>query len=133
VSPVNVRDASEIERALTVFAHEPNGGVILTGSALSTTHGDLIVALATRHKLPAVYFSRILVDRGGLISYGPDTVDQFRRAASYVDRILKGEKPRDFPVQAPTKYELVINLKTAKALGLTIPPAVLSRADEVIE
>jgi putative ABC transport system substrate-binding protein len=133
VSPVNVRDASEIERTLTVFAHEPNGGLILTGSALSAAHGDLIVALATRHKLPAVYYSRILVDGGGLISYGPDTVDQFRRAASYVDRILKGEKPGDLPVQAPTKYELVINLKTAKALGLTIPPAVLSRADEVIE
>jgi putative ABC transport system substrate-binding protein len=133
VSPVNVRDASEIERTLTVFAHEPNGGLILTGSALSAAHGDLIVALAARHKLPAVYFSRILVDGGGLISYGPDTVDQFRRAASYVDRILKGEKPGDLPVQAPTKYELVINLKTAKALGLTIPPAVLSSADEVIE
>ena len=133
MSPVNVRDASEIERTLTVFAHEPNGGLILTGSALSSAHGDLIVALATRHKLPAVYFSRQFVDGGGLISYGPDTVDQFRRAASYVDRILKGEKPGDLPVQVPTKYELVINLKTAKALGLTIPPAVLSRADEVIE
>jgi putative ABC transport system substrate-binding protein len=133
VSPVNVRDASEIERTLTVFAHEPNGGLILTGSALSAAHGDLIVAIATRHKLPAVYFSRQFVDGGGLISYGPDTVDQFRRAASYVDRILKGEKPGDLPVQAPTKYELVINLKTAKTLGLTIPPAVLSRADEVIE
>jgi putative ABC transport system substrate-binding protein len=133
VNPVNVRDASEIERTLTVFAHEPNGGLILTGSALSAAHGDLIVAIATRHKLPAVYFSRQFVDGGGLISYGPDTVDQFRRAASYVDRILKGEKPGDLPVQAPTKYELVINLKTAKTLGLTIPPAVLSRADEVIE
>ena len=130
VSPVNVRDASEIERTLTVFAHEPNGGLILTGSALSAAHGDLIVALATRHKLPAVYFSRQFVDGGGLISYGPDTVDQFRRAASYVDRILKGEKPGDLPVQVPTKYELVINLKTAEALGLTIPPAVLSSADE---
>ena len=133
VSPVSVRDASEIERTLTVFAHEPNGGVILTGSALSTTHGDLIVALATRHKLPGVYFTRQFADRGGLISYGPDIVDQFRQAAGYVDRILKGEKAADLPVQNPTKYELVINLKTAKALGLDVPPTLLARADEVIE
>jgi putative ABC transport system substrate-binding protein len=133
VSPVNVRDASEIERTITVFAREPNGGLILTGSALSAAHGDLIVALATRHKLPAVYFSRQFVDDGGLISYGTDIVDQFRRAAGYVDRILKGEKPADLPVQAPTKYELVINLKTANALGLTVPPMLLARADEVIE
>src|SRR6516165_2978753 len=122
VSPVNVRDASEIERTLTVFAHEPNGGLILTGSALSAAHGDLIVALATRHKLPAVYFSRQFVDGGGLISYGTDIVDQFRRAAGYVDRILKGEKPADLPVQTPTKYELVINLKTARALAIDVPP-----------
>jgi len=133
VSPVNVRDASEIERAITVFARGPNGGLILTGSALSAAHGDLIVELATRHKLPAVYFTRQMVNSGGLISYGPDPVDQFRRAASYVDRILKGEKPADLPVQAPTKYELVINLKTAKALGLEVPASVLARADEVIE
>ena len=133
VSPVSVRDATEVERAITVFARVPNGGLILTGSALSAAHGDLIVALATRHKLPAVYFSRQFVDGGGLISYGPDTVDQFRRAAGYVDRILKGEKAADLPVQAPTKYELVINLKTAKALGLTVPPSLLARADEVIE
>jgi putative ABC transport system substrate-binding protein len=133
VSPVNVRDATEIERTITVFAHGPNGGLVLTGSALSLAHGDLIVELATRHKLPAVYYTRQFVDGGGLISYGPDTVDQFRRAASYVDRILKGEEPADLPVQAPTKYELVINLKTAKALGLEVPQSLLARADEVIE
>jgi ABC-type uncharacterized transport system substrate-binding protein len=133
VSPINVRDATEIERAITVFAGGPNGGLIVTGSALSAAHRDLIVALATRHKLPAVYFTRQFVDRGGLISYGPDIVDQFRRAAGYVDRILKGEKPADLPVQAPTKYELVINLKTAKALDLTVPDTMLARADEVIE
>jgi putative tryptophan/tyrosine transport system substrate-binding protein len=133
VSPVNVRDATEIERAITAFARGPNGGLIVTGSALSAAHRDRIVALAARHKLPAVYFTRQIVDGGGLISYGPDIVDQFRRAASYVDRILKGEKPADLPVQAPTKYELVINLKTAKALGLDLPASVLARADEVIE
>jgi putative tryptophan/tyrosine transport system substrate-binding protein len=133
VSPVNVRDATEIERAITAFAHGPNGGLIVTGSALSAAHRDLIVALATRHKLPAVYFTRQFVDRGGLISYGPDIVDQFRQAAGYVDRILRGEKPADLPVQAPTKYELIINLKTAKALGLTVPDSLLARADEVIE
>jgi putative tryptophan/tyrosine transport system substrate-binding protein len=133
VSPVNVRDATEIERAITAFARGPNGGLIVTGSALSAAHRDLIVALAARHKLPAVYFTRQMVDGGGLISYGPDIVDQFRRAAGYVDRILKGEKPADLPVQAPTKYELVINLTTAKALGLDVPPTVLARADEVIE
>src|SRR5262249_52816574 len=119
--------------AIAAFAREPNGGLILTGSALSAAHGDLIVALATRHKLPSVYFTRQYVDRGGLISYGPDIVDQFRRAAGYVDRILKGEKPADLPVQAPPKYELVITLKTAKALGLEIPASLLARADEVIE
>jgi putative ABC transport system substrate-binding protein len=133
VSPVNVRDATEIERAITVFARGPNGGLIVTGSALSLASGDLIVALAIRHKLPAVYFSRDFVDDGGLISYGPAIVDQFRRAAGYVDRILRGEKAADLPVQAPTKYELVINLKTAKALGLTVPQSLLTRADEVIE
>jgi putative ABC transport system substrate-binding protein len=133
VSPVNVRDATEIERTITVFARGPNGSLILTGSALSAAHGDLIVALATRHKLPAVYFTRQFVDAGGLVSYGSNLVDPFRRAAGYVDRILKGEKPADLPVQNPTKYELVINLKTAKALGLTVPPTLLATADEVIE
>jgi putative tryptophan/tyrosine transport system substrate-binding protein len=133
VSPINVRDATEIERAITAFAREPNGGLIVTGSALSSIHRDLIVTLAAQHKLPAVYFTRPFVTGGGLISYGSDSVDQYRRAASYVDRILKGEKPADLPVQAPTKYELVINLKTAKALGLTVPPTLLARADEVIE
>jgi ABC-type uncharacterized transport system substrate-binding protein len=133
VSPVNVRDATEIERAITAFARGPNGGLIVTGSALSAAHRDLIVALAARHKLPAVYFTRQMVDGGGLISYGPDIVDQFRRAAGYVDRILKGDKPADLPVQAPTKYQLVVNLKTAKALGLEVPSSVLAIADEVIE
>jgi putative ABC transport system substrate-binding protein len=133
VSPVNVRDAGEIERAITAFARSSNGGLIVTGSALAVVHRDLIVMLAARHKLPAVYWDRLLVTAGGLISYGPDIIDQYRRAAAYVDRILKGEKPSDMPVQAPTKYELVINLKTAKALGLTVPPTLLARADEVIE
>ena len=133
VSPIDVRDAPEIERAVSAFARSVNGGLIVTGSALSIFHRDLIVTLAARHKLPAVYCQRIFVTSGGLISYGPDLVDQFRRAADYVDRILKGEKPADLPVQAPTKYELVINLKTAKALGLTVPPTLLARADEVIE
>jgi putative ABC transport system substrate-binding protein len=133
VSPVNVRDAGEIERAVTAFARAPNGGLILTGSALALVHRDLIVTLAARYKLPAVYWTRTPVTSGGLISYGVDIVDQFRQAAGYVDRILKGEKPADMPVQAPTKYELVINLKTAKALGLTVPPPLLARANEVIE
>jgi putative tryptophan/tyrosine transport system substrate-binding protein len=133
VSAVNMRSATEIERAVAAFAREPNGGLILTASALATIHRDLIVTLAARHKLPAVYNSRFFVTRGGLISYGPDFVDNFRRAAAYVDRILKGERPADLPVQAPTKYELVVNLKTAKALGLEIPTTVLARADEVIE
>ena len=133
VSPVNVRDAGEIERAVTAFARASNGGLIVTGSALAAVHRDLIITLAARHKLPAVYFERYFVTAGGLISYGPDLVDQYRRAAGYVDRILKGEKPADLPVQAPTKYELVINLKTAKALGLEVPPMLLARADEVIE
>jgi len=133
VSPVSMRDAAEIERAVAAFARSANDGLILTAGALSTVHRDLIIALAARHKLPAVYYERSFVAAGGLISYGPNIVEQFRQAAGYVDRILKGEKPADLPVQAPTKYELVVNLKTAKALGLTIPPTVLARADEVIE
>ena len=133
VSPVNMRDTGEIERAVSAFARTPNGGLIVTGSALAVRHRDLIFTLAARHKLPAVYFERSFVATGGLISYGPDYVDQYRRAAGYVDRILTGEKPADLPVQAPTKYELVINLKTAKALGLEVPPMLLARADEVIE
>jgi putative tryptophan/tyrosine transport system substrate-binding protein len=133
VSPVNVRDAGGIERAITAFAGTSNGGLIVTGSGLALTHRDLIVMLAARHKLPAAYWDRLLVTAGGLISYGPDIRDQYRRAAAYIDRILKGEKPSEMPVQAPTKYETVINLKTAKALGLTIPPGVLDTADEVIE
>jgi putative ABC transport system substrate-binding protein len=133
VSPVSVRDAGEIERAIAAFARSPNGGLILTASALSVLHRELIIALATRHKLPAVYYRRGFVTAGGLISYGYDVVEQYRGAAGYVDRILKGEKPADLPVQAPTRYELVINLKTAKALGITIPPTLLTHADEVIE
>jgi ABC-type uncharacterized transport system substrate-binding protein len=133
VSPVNIRDASEIERAVGAFARSANGGLIVTGSALAQLHRNLIITLAARYKLPAIYFERFFVTAGGLISYGPDLVDQYRRAGDYVDRILKGEKPADLPVQAPTKYETVINLKTAKALGLEIPQTVLARADEVIE
>jgi len=133
VNPVDMRDASEIERTIVAFSSAPNGGLILTGSAASVHHRDLIVALADRHKLPAVYFERFFVTSGGLASYGPDNVEAFRQAAGYVSRILKGEKAAELPVQAPTKFETVINLKTAKALGLTIPPSVLARADEVIE
>jgi len=133
VSPVNVRDAAEIEHAVAAFARAPNGGLIVTGSGLAVVHRDLIITLAARHKLPAVYFQRLFVAGRGLISYGADFIDQYRLAAGYVDRILKGEKPADLPVQAPTKYELVINLKTAKALGLNIPASLLARADEVIE
>jgi putative ABC transport system substrate-binding protein len=133
VRPVNLRDVGEIERAISDFARSQNGGLIVTTSALAAVHRDLIIALAARHKLPAVYSQRFFVTAGGLISYGANFIDQYRRAASYVDRILKGEKPADLPVQAPAKYELVINLKTAKAIGLAMPPAVLSRADEVIE
>ena len=133
VSAINVRDAGEIERAVTAFARSPNGGLILTASALAVVHRDLIITLAARHKLPAVYVERFYAKSGGLISYGPHFIDQVQRTAGYVDRILKGEKPADLPVQAPTKYELVINLKTAKALGLTVPPSLLTRADEVIE
>ena len=133
VSPVNVRVPGEIERAVAAFARSPNGGLIVTGSALAATHRDHIVMLAARHKLPAVYYARHFAAAGGLISYGPDVVEQYRQAAGYVDRILKGEKPADLPVQAPTKFETVINLKTAKALGLAMPPSVLARANEVIE
>jgi putative ABC transport system substrate-binding protein len=131
VNPVNVRDAGEIERAVAAFARTSNDGLIVTGGGLR--HRDLIITLAARHKLPAVYVERYFVAAGGLISYGPDYVDQYRRAAGYVDRILKGEKPADLPVQAPTKYNLVINLKTAKTLGLDVPATLLARADEVIE
>jgi putative ABC transport system substrate-binding protein len=133
LSPVNMLDAGEIERAIAAFARSPNGGMILTGSALAVFHRDLIVTLAARHKLPAVYYERLFVAGGGLISYGPNSIDPHRRAAGYVDRILRGEKAADLPVQAPTKYELVVNLKSAKALGLEIPSSVLARADEVIE
>jgi putative ABC transport system substrate-binding protein len=133
VRTVNVRDAPEIERAVAAFARLSNGGLIVTASVLALIHRDLIVTLAARHKLPAVYFSRVFVAGGGLISYGPEQLDQYRRAAGYVDRILKGEKPADLPVQAPTRYELVLNLKAAKALGLEVPATVLIRADEVME
>ena len=130
---VNPREASEIERAIAAFARTSNGGLITTGSALATIHRDLIIGLAAKHKLPAVYYRRVFSASGGLISYGPDIIDPSRRAAGYVDRILKGEKPADLPVQAPSKYELVINLGTAKVLGLAMPPSLLARADEVIE
>jgi putative ABC transport system substrate-binding protein len=133
LTPLGVRDAGEIERGVTAFARGSNGGLIVTASTLATLHRDLIITLADRHRLPAVYYFRFFVTAGGLLSYGPDPIDPYRRAAGYVDRILKGEKPADLPVQAPTKYELVINLKTAKALGLEIPPMLLARADEVIE
>jgi putative ABC transport system substrate-binding protein len=133
LSPLDVRDAGEIERVIALFGRSSDGGLIVTGSALAAAHRKLIVALAARHRLPAVYPFRYFATSGGLISYGPDTTDPFRRAAGYVDRILNGEKPGDLPVQAPTKYELVINLKTAKGLGLTVPDTLLARADEVIE
>ena len=133
VSPVGLRDAAEIERGVSAFAGEPDGGLIVTPSNLALTHRQLIIALANRYRLPAVYPLRYFVTDGGLISYGPDVVDQYRQAAAYVDRILKDEKPADLPVQAPTKYQLAINLKTAKAIGLDVPPTVLARADEVIE
>jgi putative ABC transport system substrate-binding protein len=133
LSPVDVRDGGEIERAIAAFAGSANGGLIITASALAVAHRKLIIALAARHRLPAVYPFRYYATSGGLISYGPDTTDPFRRAAGYVDRILKGEKPADLPVQAPTKYELVINLKTAKALGLDVPATLLARANDVIE
>jgi putative ABC transport system substrate-binding protein len=133
LSPVDVRDAPEIERAVTSFARSSGGGLIVTPSPLANRHRDLIIMLTARHRLSAVYAWRYYVTDGGLISYGPDSIDQYRRAAGYVDRILKGEKPADLPVQVPTKYELVINLKTARALGLEVPPSLLARADEVIE
>ena len=133
VSPINVRDTGELESTVADFARSPNGGLVVTASAPATVHRKLIISIAARHKLPAVYPRRLHVADGGLMSYGSDVVDKYRRAASYVDRILKGEKPADLPVQAPTKFELVINLKTAKALGLDVPPTLLARADEVIE
>ena len=133
VRPVKLHDVDEIERAITTFARAPNGGLIVTASALSAVRRDLIIALAARHKVPAVYSDRLVTVDGGLFSYGPDRVELYKQAAGYVDRILKGEKPSVLPVQAPTKYELVINLKTARALGLTVPPALLAGANEVIE
>jgi putative tryptophan/tyrosine transport system substrate-binding protein len=133
VSPINVRIAQEIEQAITTFARSPHGGLIVTASGLAAMHRDLIITLAARHKLPAVYARRLFVVEGGLMCYGPDRIELFRQAAQYVDRILKGEKPADLPVQAPTKYELVINLRTAKAMGLKVPATMLARADEVIE
>jgi putative tryptophan/tyrosine transport system substrate-binding protein len=133
VNPVNMRDASEIERAVAAFARSPNGGLVVAANAAGLRHRELIITLAARHKLPAVFFARVFVAAGGLISYGADYVDQYVRAAGYVDRILKGEKPADLPVQAPIKFELVIDLKTAKALGLTIPETLLATADEVIQ
>ena len=133
VTPVNMADAGEIERVVTAFAHSPNGGLIVTPGGPAFVNRDLIITLAARHKLPAVYFERSFVAAGGLVSYGPDFGALYRKAAGYVDRILKGEKPADLPVQAPTKYETVINLKTAKALGLTVPQAWLAATDEVIE
>jgi ABC-type uncharacterized transport system substrate-binding protein len=133
LTPVDVREALEIEHTVTSFARSPNGGLIVTPSPSASRHRDLIIAVAARHRLPAIYAWRYFVTAGGLICYGPDSIDEYRQAAGYVDRILKGEKPADLPVQAPTKYELVINLKTAKALGLTVPDSLLARADEVIE
>jgi putative ABC transport system substrate-binding protein len=133
IRPVGVRDANEIERTIDAFARDPHGGLIVLPGPLATVHRDVIIALARQHALPTVYPYRYFTIRGGLVSYGFDNLDLFRRAAGYVDRILKGEKPADLPVQAPTKYELVINLKTAKALGIEIPPTLLARADEVIE
>jgi putative tryptophan/tyrosine transport system substrate-binding protein len=133
LSAIDTRDVGEIERALVAFARKPNGGLVVTASASALIHRHQIIALATRLRLPNVYPFRYYPSNGGLASYGPDQIDQYRRAAGYVDRILKGEKPADLPVQAPTKYELVINLKTAKAMGITVPETVLARADEVIE
>ena len=133
VSPINMRESADLERDITTFARAPNGGLILTGSGLAILHRDLIIALAARYKLPAIYYERFFAAAGGLLSYGSDRIELYRLAAGYVDRILKGEKPGDLPVQAPTKFELVINLRTAKALGITVPPALLAQANEVIE
>jgi putative ABC transport system substrate-binding protein len=133
VNPISLTDAGEMESALAAFAHSPNGGLIATGAALTVVRRDLIIALAARHRLPAIYYDRYYVSAGGLISYGSDSVEQFRLGATYVDRILKGEKPGDLPVQTATKYELVINLKTARALGLDVPSSLIARANEVIE
>ena len=133
VSPIDLREPSQIERAIATFAQSPNGKIIVTASGIGATNINLIITAAARYKLPAIYVTRPFVVAGGLISYGPNFADQYRRAAGYVDRILRGEKPADLPVQAPTKYELVINLKTARALGLEVPPTLLARADEVIE
>jgi putative ABC transport system substrate-binding protein len=133
VRTINVRDAGEIERAITAFAQPSNGGLIVGAGAAAFFDREVTIKLAARHRLPAIYSDLVFVTDGGLIAYGPDRVDQYRGAAGYVDRILKGEKPADLPVQAPNKYELVINLKTAKALGLEVPPTLLARADEVIE
>ena len=132
-APIDVRNASEIERAIAQFARAGDGGLVVTGSELAALHRDAIVSLAARNRLPTIYSDRYFVAGGGLISYGPDRTDEYRHAAGYVDRILKGEKPADLPVQASTKYQLVINLKTAQALGLTVPPSLLATADEVIE
>jgi len=133
LTPIGMGDAGEIERGLSAFARITDRGLVITGSAPAAVHRDLIIALADKHRLPAVYPFKFFATAGGLSSYGPDTLDQFRRAAGYVDRMLKGERPADLPVQSPTKYELAINLKTAKALGLTVPDGLLARADEVIE
>jgi putative ABC transport system substrate-binding protein len=133
VRPISVRDADEIERAVAEFARQPNGGLIVVGGTPAALHRDVIIPLAARHRLPAIYSDPVFIAYGGLIAYGPDRTDEYRRAAGYVDRILKGEKPADLPVQAPVKHELVINLKTARSLGLEVPPTLLARADEVIE
>jgi putative ABC transport system substrate-binding protein len=133
VTPVTMRDAEQIEQSVKTFAHSPNGGLVVAAGGEAVRYRDLIVMLAAQNKLPAVYWERFFVAAGGLLSYGADLIDNYRRAAGYVDRILKGEKPADLPVQAPTKYETVINLKTAKALGLTVPAQLMARADEVIE
>ena len=133
LTPIGVHDAGEIERSVTAFAAEPTGSLIVTASTLALVHRELIIALAARHRLPAIYGDRTFVTMGGLLSYGPNRIDPYPRAAAYIDRILRGEKPEGLPVQAPTQYELVINLNTAKALGLTVPPTLLARAEEVIE
>jgi len=133
VVPVNMRDAAELERSIEAFARSPNGGLVLTGSNLSILHRDLIIALAARHKLPAIYYEQFYAVSGGLISYGSDRIELYRLAAGYVDRVLRGEKPGDLPVQAPTKFELAINLKTARALGLTVPQTLLAQATDIIE